>query len=907
MLSLPIQCCSVHAPLLSLFFSLTPRHHSPSHLRLPCTNISVRAARTGVSLLLENEETPKHQLRTLFPGGFKRPEIKVPNLVLQLNARDVLYDETALDKIDNEVSSRVGIVLLSGCGMTDGRLYEAACLLKSVIRERAYLLVDERVDIAAAVNASGVLLSDQGLPTIVARNTMLDAKSKSVVLPLVARLVQTPKAALQASDSEGADFIIYNVGDNNRSDEVVSSVFETLKVPVFVMLDSLGEGKLFNEVSYFLQLGASGLVISMNELNLMRNEDFSQLFCGAHALEESYVSQKFCSVNGYQGKKVVAGFTRLHEREQQLIEAEKLILHETINAIKTATPLMEEVSLLFDAVSQLDDPFLLVIVGEFNSGKSTFINALLGERYLKEGVVPTTNEITSLRYCESNNLQQCERNPDGQYVCYLPVPILKEMIIVDTPGTNVILQRQQRLTEEFVPRSDLLLFVMSADRPLTESEVNFLRYTQQWKKSIIFVLNKSDIYLNAGEQDEAVTFIKENIKKVLSTEHVILYPVSSRCALETKLSASSDILKDINGQSLDESLLKSASFFELERYLYSFLDASTSTGIQRMRLKLETPVIIAEQLLSSCQTFVSEECEIAKNDLLSVNDLIDGVKHWNKKMENESLSWKTQILSVIDTTQARIVQLLDNTLRLSNLDLVTGYVFRGEKTTQMPATLIVKNDIIGPAAFEAEKLLAEFKAWLQSNADHERLFYRDRFEKRYSSLVDAEKQIQAGTLLGSKQLLSSHVMEAFSPSAASKLFDQEIREVFFWTFGGLGAAGFSASVLTSILSTTLEDILALGLCSVAGFLAISNFPARRRQAVDKVKRIADGLAREIEEAMQKDVLETSLYLEGLVELIGKPYREAAQGRLDKLLATADELTKMKTKLKALQIEIYNLN
>ena len=45
------------------------------------------------------------------------------------------------------------------------------------------------------------------------------------------------------------------------------------------------------------------------------------------------------------------------------------------------------------------------------------------------------------------------------------------MNIVDTPGTNVILQRQQRLTEEFVPRADLLLFVISADRPLTESEV----------------------------------------------------------------------------------------------------------------------------------------------------------------------------------------------------------------------------------------------------------------------------------------------------------------------------------------------------------------------------------------------------------------------------------------------------
>jgi len=47
------------------------------------------------------------------------------------------------------------------------------------------------------------------------------------------------------------------------------------------------------------------------------------------------------------------------------------------------------------------------------------------------------------------------------------------MNLVDTPGTNVILQRQQRLTEEYVPRADLILFVLSSDRPLTESEVYF--------------------------------------------------------------------------------------------------------------------------------------------------------------------------------------------------------------------------------------------------------------------------------------------------------------------------------------------------------------------------------------------------------------------------------------------------
>lgn len=56
------------------------------------------------------------------------------------------------------------------------------------------------------------------------------------------------------------------------------------------------------------------------------------------------------------------------------------------------------------------------------------INALLGERYLKEGVVPTTNEITFLRYTDLDfEEQRCERHPDGQYICYLPAPILKEV------------------------------------------------------------------------------------------------------------------------------------------------------------------------------------------------------------------------------------------------------------------------------------------------------------------------------------------------------------------------------------------------------------------------------------------------------------------------------------------------
>lgn len=56
----------------------------------------------------------------------------------------------------------------------------------------------------------------------------------------------------------------------------------------------------------------------------------------------------------------------------------------------------------------------------------------------------------------------------------------------------------------------------------------------------------------------------------------------------------------------------------------------------------------------------------------------------------------------IENTQARVFQLVDSTLRLSNLDLVAAYIFKGDKTSLMPATLTVRNEIIGPAALEAE-------------------------------------------------------------------------------------------------------------------------------------------------------------------------------------------------------------
>ncbi|XP_076923259.1 putative transmembrane GTPase FZO-like, chloroplastic [Bidens hawaiensis] len=902
-----------HRPLSTT----THHHHRPPSLfnlhHHRRTTISITTCIDKNGSFVSNTNQNQQPQRTLFPGGYKRPEIKIPNVVLQLNPEEVISGGKAvIDVVDQAVSGIVGVVVLK-CGDGSGRvLYDAACLLKAVIKDRAYLLVSERVDIATAVNASGVVVSDQGLPAIVARNTIMDSKSDSVFLPLIGREVQHLNAAINGSSFEGADFLIYDNSQEQVMDESSTSAINQIKIPIFVYVDSSNEDKLLNEMAFLLQCRASGLVVSLEGLKLLENNALNKIYsmyASDKKMEALSNGLEFDQSNGLPSGKGYAGFVNLVDREKELIQAERSLLLETIDVLQRASPLMEEISLLNDAVSHLSEPFLLVIVGEFNSGKSTFINALLGRKYLKDGVIPTTNEITFLRYSEleSSEQQRCERHPDGQYICYIAAPILEHMIIVDTPGTNVILQRQQRLTEEFVPRADLLLFVISADRPLTESEVAFLRYTQQWKKKVVFVLNKSDIYQTPVELEEAVGFIKKNTQKLLNNE-VILFPVSARSALKRKLKTANieETREELTGA---DSYWETTSFYDLEKYLYSFLDRSTSTGTERMKLKLETPLAIAEQLLSASQKLVEQDLQRAKKDLNSIKELISSVKSYKFKMEIESISWKKQSLSLIDKTQAQVVDLIVSTLRLSNLDIVVSYVFRGNKSP-MPAVSSVRNDVLGPAVLESQRLLGEYVKWLKSNNAREVELYEETFEKKWASVMDSGNRFMSSEtrkLVEKENEYSIKVVEDFSAAAASKLFDQEIREVFLGTFGGIGTASLLASLLTSVLPTTLEDLLALGLCSAGGYIAIANFPSRRQKVVDKVKRTADNIARKLEEAMQKDLVETTDSLENYVKFVGKPYQEVAQSKLDELVSIQNELTKMEERLKTLQVNVQNLH
>ena len=90
----------------------------------------------------------------------------------------------------------------------------------------------------------------------------------------------------------------------------------------------------------------------------------------------------------------------LDERREALVERERELLEKLVDFLVGFGAPQEDVDLIRRALADLEELFLLVIVGEFNSGKSAFVNALLGADVSEEGVTPTTDRITVLRHAD---------------------------------------------------------------------------------------------------------------------------------------------------------------------------------------------------------------------------------------------------------------------------------------------------------------------------------------------------------------------------------------------------------------------------------------------------------------------------------------------------------------------------
>jgi GTP-binding protein EngB required for normal cell division len=225
-----------------------------------------------------------------------------------------------------------------------------------------------------------------------------------------------------------------------------------------------------------------------------------------------------------------------------------------------------------DLVKKLEaDRFHLVVVGEFNHGKTTFVNALLGANVLPVGVTPTTAVIHHLEYAAEPRAEvvyaserrvplpfpevrmfsvggdraphhavgEAQLPPAAEdEVKFLevgyPAELLKDRIVlVDTPGVNDLSLQRADITYSYIPRSDAVLFLLDAGQPLKESERVFLqeKLLGQSRDKIVFVVTKRDIW-DEAEQAEALRYVRTELGKLVKSP--VVFAVSAEQALDFK-------------------------------------------------------------------------------------------------------------------------------------------------------------------------------------------------------------------------------------------------------------------------------------------------------------------------------------------------------------------------------------
>jgi small GTP-binding protein len=240
--------------------------------------------------------------------------------------------------------------------------------------------------------------------------------------------------------------------------------------------------------------------------------------------------------------------------EKQLIQLSGLPEMKTPNLLRLVEKLRE-------------NRFNLVILGAFKRGKSSLINALLGEAILPTAIIPLTSVVTILGYGESLAIDVLFRDghkhriSSGELVDFItekgnpknqkgvqeveisyPSPYLQDGVrIIDTPGVGSVYSHNTEVAYNYLPQVDAAVFVVTVDPPLSAAEQEFLKDIREYVHKLFFVLNKID-YVAESERDEAMEFTTEVLKENLETEQVKIFPVSAKLALEGKNNGHSELL-----------------------------------------------------------------------------------------------------------------------------------------------------------------------------------------------------------------------------------------------------------------------------------------------------------------------------------------------------------------------------
>jgi len=502
-------------------------------------------------------------------------------------------------------------------------------------------------------------------------------------------------------------------------------------------------------------------------------------------------------------------------------------------------------------LQRLENPFLITVFGEVNSGKSSFINALLKIPDLcRTDVDICTDKIYVIKYCPEEGQKTIDSLTEELCV---KNPLLKGFVIIDTPGINSVLEHHTYITERFLPKSDVILVVLSADNPHTKALWDWIKQiSHNFGKRIVFILQKSD-RLNKEQLKKIMERVKSYAKDS-GIDNPQVFPVSA--------------LKELSGQE-DSGFEQLRSYlnqnFTGEKQILLKLEGSKKELVKFYTLCLEKVNRYLNEAISLKRNFEEtlylvvrkkREAEIYKNLVL---ELVDKLIHQLSKYINSRL----EEISVIDITFRR--KKVSQTLKDIE-EYLTENIERFVKRELVPSLELFEESFLKTAVEEVSKRREELKKFLQ------------KVGKEYIETERMEKI---------SEKLEGSFTEMKLPSANSAILL-------------MGSSLTAGTILAVFGSSFIVDITG-GIISALGVLLGSAFVLKKKRDLEKQienllrEKIGLKLKEEIQKVIKNRISETlgvmEIYLDKKIAILEQQIKELEEKKF-KLQDNLNQLKKM---------------
>lgn len=571
----------------------------------------------------------------------------------------------------------------------------------------------------------------------------------------------------------------------------------------------------------------------------------------------------------------------LTKKQDSLLKEERGLMNNLRTALVKLDVGGEDDDILRESIRQLDELFLLVVVGEFNSGKTAVINALLGQQLLEEGVTPTTAQIHLIRH----GVHQKTPLDADQILVTFPVEFLADMTIVDTPGTNAIIRRHEAITSHFVPRSDLVLFVTSADRPFTESERSFLERIRDWGKKVMIVVNKVDILETEEDVSKITAFVVDNARLLLGVVPDV-FCLSARGALR--------------GKQGETRLWEESRFAPFEEYIHHTLDESS-----RLRLKLLNPLGVGARLTEKYLNQIDHRRLSLKTDLDLLADVESQMKFYQEDMNRNFGFRMADVDNILLGLEKRGQAFFDETFRL-------GRVF--DLLSKSRIQQAFERQVVGDLPRQIEEKVTQLIDWLvasdlrqwQAMYEHISGRHREQSERIVGEVVPGHFSYDRDRLIDALARESRRVVDTYDKDQEAKIVAEHARTAVAASAAlQAGALGLGALVAT-LATTAAADVTGMLMAGLLAAVGLFILPARRRQGKatlnEKMSALRAQLSDSLRSQFEKEIRHS---LERMEEAIA-PYTRFVRAEREKTEEMERTLKDLKIAIERLRGRLENI-